>query len=249
MVKLREILQERFQKKEKPKMNELGSKTSKGELTPFAGVFGTPKAAEEERQELTALLVKYASEEQTDISQDLSSLLLLTVEVKAINNQAALLHGERIKKAQEILKKYREGAFTAWLKCSYGNRQTPYNLLQYYEFYLSMPKLLHSQIEAMPRQAIYTLASREGDLSKKEEIVRSYKGETKQQMIALIRNLFPLKEHDKRKEKFIENTIKQLDRLQTEWPEKALRLTSGEKRQLLTLLNSLKKSVEDSQVL
>jgi hypothetical protein len=93
------------------------------------------------------------------------------------------------------------------------------------------------------------LASREGDLSKKEEIVRSYKGETKQQMIALIRNLFPLKEHDKRKEKFIENTIKQLDRLQTEWPEKALRLTSGEKRQLLTLLNSLKKSVEDSQVL
>jgi len=240
MAKLSSILQGRFQKKEKPKMSELGSKTSQGELTPFSGLFGTPRSGEKEEKELSELLLKYASEEQIDVSKDLFSLLALTAEVKAINNQAALLHGERIKKAQEILKKYREGAFTAWLKCTYGNRQTPYNFLQYYEFYLKMPKVLHPQMEAMPRQAVYTLASREGEFSKKEEIVKNYKGESKQQMIALIRSFFPLSDDDKRREKVVENSIKQLERLKTLFVQNRPRMTTREKNRLLELAEQLK---------
>jgi hypothetical protein len=245
MAKLSAILQERFQKKEKPKMGELGSQTSQGQLTPFSGLFGVPSAKEKEREELTQILAKYAFEEGKDIAQDLSSLLAVTVEVKAIHNQALLLHGERIKRAQEILKKYREGAFTAWLKCTYGNRQTPYNFLQYYEFYLKMPKVLHSQIEAMPRQAIYTLAAREGELSKKEEVVRSYKGETKQQMIALIRSLFPLKEEDKRGEKIVENSIKQLERLHLTFLHAQPKISFKQRQRLLKLLDLLETAINN----
>jgi Uncharacterised protein family (UPF0137) len=240
MAKLSSILQERFRKKEKPKMSELGAQTSQGNLTVFSGLFGMPSSGEKEKKELAEILSKYASDDAIDISYDLSSLLAITEEVKAINNQATLLHGERIKKAQEILKKYREGAFTAWLHAAYGNRQTPYNFLQYYEFYSKMPKSLHPQMEAMPRQAVYTLASRVGEFSKKEEIVRNYKGETKQQMITLIRSFFPLKEGDKRGENIVENSIKQLERLNTTFRHAQPKISAKHKQRLLELLELLK---------
>ncbi len=241
--KLDSALQERFQKKEKPKMSELGSQTAHGQLTAFAGLFGSLRTGDKEKQEITEILTKYAVEETVDITDDLTYLLSLTAEVKAINNQAALLHGERIKKAQSVLKKYREGAFTAWLGATYGNRQTPYNFLQYYEFYLKVPKGLHPQIEAMPRQAVYTLASRDGEFSKKEEIVRNYQGETKQQMITLIRTFFPLKESDKRGEDLVDNAIKQLERLELSFSRAKLNVNPKQQRRLLELLNSIKSSL------
>ena len=98
--------------------------------------------------------------------------------------------------------RYRDGAFTAWLIAAYGNRQTPYNLMQYYEFCEAMPKQLRPQIELMPRQAIYVLATRAGSIKQKQGIVENYQGETKAEMLALIRQAFPLDHGDKRKQKF-----------------------------------------------
>ena len=40
--------------------------------------------------------------------EDKEALYSLTAEIKSIHNQSIILHGERIKKAQEILKKYVE---------------------------------------------------------------------------------------------------------------------------------------------
>ncbi len=225
-------------------MAELAEMTTGGQLTVFTGFFGKPSLGTKEKKELEELLQKYAPESVSDWAHDLSSLLAITSEVKAINNQAAILHGERIKKAQEILKKYREGAFTAWLTAAYGNRQTPYNFLQYYEFYHQITKSLRPQIELMPRQAIYTLASREGEFSQKEEIVRNYKGETKQEMITLIRALFPLREDDRRKENFVDGAIKLLQRVATTLGQKQLRLSSNQRRTLLKLLETIKSSIE-----
>ena len=238
-MKLGEMLQERFRRKEKPKMNELAQQSAGGQLSVFSAIFGTPRIDEKERAEMTELLNKYA-DESVDVASDLSSLLALTSEVKAINNQAAILHGERIKKAQEILKKYREGAFTAWLQATYGNRQTPYNFLQYFDFYSKMPLALRPQIEAMPRQAVYTLASREGVFEKKEEIVRNYQGETKQQMITLIRSLFPLKDEDKRKEDVAATSIQQLERIATALAHNKPPITPIQRRTLLELLTKIK---------
>lgn len=185
MAKLTTMLQDRFLKrKEKPKEDE-----PERDLAVFSGQFRMGDFGEKERAELSHILEKYTQEESA-LDDDLDDLIAVTREVKAITNQAAILHGERIKRAQTILKKYREGAFTAWLMTTYGNRQTPYNFLQYFDFYSQVPQQLRAQVESMPRQAVYTLASRDGELEKKEEIVRNYKGETKQQMISLIRTTF-----------------------------------------------------------
>lgn len=238
MTKLTSMLQDRFKKKENTKITELAEKSSGGNLTVFSGIFGESKLADKDKETLLALLQKYVSDER-DLAQDLQALIALTSEVRAINNQAAILHGERIKRAQEILKSYQEGAFTAWLLETYGNRQTPYNFLQYYEFYSQMPKTLHSQIEAMPRQAVYTLASRDGALSRKEEIVRNYNGESKQQLVALIRTFFPLDEKDRRRENLGDKAIKSLQQLADDFENREISLTKTQKKRLLSLLDTL----------
>ncbi len=217
-------------------MTALVEKRNEGELTVFSGIFGEAHLDEKQKGELSLLLQKFVSDEQqADVAQDLNQLAAITSEIKAINNQAAILQGERIKKAQQILKKYRDGAFTAWLLSTYGNRQTPYNFLQYYEFHTKMPKALHTRIETMPRQAIYTLASREGVLEKKEEIVRNYRGETKQQLISLIRAQFPLGEKDKRRENIGDNTIKGLKQLIAQFKQRDVKLTTEQKKTLMEL--------------
>lgn len=167
--------------------------------------------SDEERGTLKKLLQRYCENDER-IESDLAELLQITAEVKAINNQAAMLHGERIKKAQEVLKEYREGAFTTWLVETYGNRQTPYNFLQYHEFIHAMPKHLQKKVDTMPRQAIYTLASRKAALSDKQAFVEEYGGQTKEQLLTEIRRSFPLKESDKRKQDLAEGWVKLLER-------------------------------------
>jgi hypothetical protein len=201
MAKVNALLSERLkQGKRSTKMATLAQNSSNGSLTGFAGVFGVRDLGEEAKKALRNLLERYAPEEEVSLEQDLRSLVAITSEVRAISNQAALLHGERIKRAQTILKLYRDGAFTAWLVTTYGNRQTPYNFLQYYEFYESMPKQLRPQIESMPRQAIYTLASRDGAINRKQEIVEKFQGQTKDELLTLIRRTFPLDMEDQRRE-------------------------------------------------
>jgi hypothetical protein len=82
---------------------------------------------------------------------------------------------------------------------TYGNRQTPYNLLQYYDFFQSIPEGLKPIAERMPRQAIYTLASRDGALTSKLKLIETYKGQTKKQLLDSIRETFPLPQGDKRR--------------------------------------------------
>ncbi|HRW58676.1 MAG TPA: CT583 family protein [Chlamydiales bacterium] len=200
MAKFNSLLNLRLKQKEEDqsKMKALAQRATQGNLSGFSGVFQIGSLTEKEKDNLSHILRSYRDREDVSLEDDLEELTTITSEVKAITNQAVILHGERIKKAQAILKKYQEGAFTAWLMSTYGNRQTPYNFLQYYEFYSSMPKELHQKIDDMPRQAIYTLASREGEIGKKQEIVQQYQGQTKQEMLTLIRETFPLDETDKR---------------------------------------------------
>ena len=200
MSKFNDLLNLRFRQKETQgsKMTALVEKASNGDLSSFSGVFRVTALNIAETAVLETILKNFRRSESFNVDGDLRALTTITSEVKAISNQAVILHGERIKRAQEILKNYLEGAFTAWLYATYGNRQTPYNFLQYYEFYTQMPQALHPKIDQMPRQVIYSLASRHGDLAKKEGIVRSYLGQTKQELLNLIRIEFPLDETDKR---------------------------------------------------
>lgn len=181
----------------KEKMNELAERTSTGNLSSFSGVFQTAPISEHEEASLRHLLEKYQTEEN-DLSTDLKSLSTITSEVRAISNQAVILHGERIKRAQALFKNYREGAFSQWLLTTYGNRQTPYNFLQYYELHHSLPKKLQGILDEMPRQAIYSLSSRSASLEQKEAFIEEYKGESKAELLEKLRTSFPLTKQDKR---------------------------------------------------
>lgn len=209
MSKFNDLLNLRFKPKDsqQPKMTALVERSNNGELSSFSGVFRVSALNEQEKETLETILKTFRHSDAYNVEGDLKQLMMITSEVKAISNQAVILHGERIKKAQEMLKSYRDGAFTAWLFATYGNRQTPYNFLQYYEFYTLMPSTLHPTLDQMPRQAIYTLASRTGPIERKEELVRSYKGQAKQELLQLIRKEFPLAEDDKRHPHFSSHAV------------------------------------------
>jgi len=241
MSKVNTLLSQRFKVagEKLSKMTSLAEMSASGNLSSFAGVFRLTALSSIEKEKLATLLKEHRNDSQ-DIDADLEALSLLTSEVKAINNQAAILHGERIKKAQEILKQYRDGAFSAWLIATYGNRQTPYNFLQYYELYQTLPHMLHPQLDLMPRQAVYTLASRSGSFEKKEEIIKNYKGEPKRELLLLIRKTFPLAKHDARKQDLGEIALNTLRRLHDQLAEEPnWTLTPKQKTEFKKILSSL----------
>ncbi len=246
MSKFNDLLHLRFRQKEsqQPKMTALVERANNGDLSSFSGVFRVAPLNEKEKADIESILHNFRSHEDYDVEADLKALMKITSEVKAITNQAVILHGERIKKAQDILKKYRDGAFTAWLFATYGNRQTPYNFLQYYEFYTIMPQSLHSKLDQMPRQAVYSLASRAGTLEKKETIVKNYTGQAKQELLKLIRLEFPLPEDDKRMPHFGQNAIQFLKRARDMLKNRHCILREEEKKQVQNLIGQLQQLIE-----
>ncbi|MEI6242085.1 MAG: CT583 family protein [Chlamydiota bacterium] len=244
MVNFNTLLNLRLKQKESQKITALAERSTQGNLSSFSGVFQVSSLSEKEKNLLSDILLQYRESESTDIDGDLKHLLDLTAEVKAITNQAVILHGERIKKAQEILKTYKEGAFTAWLITTYGNRQTPYNFLQYYEFYTSMPKELHEKVDEMPRQAVYTLASRTGPFEKKLEIVQKYDGAPKSEILSLIRETFPLERTDKRLPNLADQSIQTLFRLKDLMKSSLFHPSIKQKEVLLGLVKELSQMID-----
>lgn len=244
MSKINNLLSSRFKSASEKlsKMTELATIASDGGLSSFAGIFRVAPLSSEEKEKIYALLSSFQNEGQ-EIAGDAALLADITSEVKAINNQAAILHGERIKKAQELLKKYRDGAFSAWLVAAYGNRQTPYNFLQYFELHRQLSKPLLQKLDAMPRQAVYTLASRGIALSEKEEIIKNYKGESKAELLDRIRKTFPLPSTDKRAEDPPEQAIFFLKRALRLFQERSLKPTSRQKAALQSLLSEIQQYV------
>jgi len=222
----------------------MATQSANGRLTSFSGMFGIAELEEHEKSGLEEILHTYATGKQ-NISSDLITLIAITSEVKAINNQAALLHGERVKKAHSLLTTYKEGAFTAWMIRAYGNRQTPYNLMRYYEFYEALPKNLRPQLESMPRQAVYTLATREGEFQKKQHIVECYSGENKIQLLIKIRDSFPLDQSDQRRQDMGQNIIDQLERLMKPLEAGKQRISKQHKQTIQGLLDQFKELVEE----
>lgn len=238
MSKVNDLLFSRLKQKFS-KMSELAEVTSKGQLTSFSGVFKVHPLSELEQTSLEELLKSYQGETKVSIERDLHILSSLTSEIKAISNQAAILHGERIQKAQAIFKNYRDGAFSAWLLSTYGNRQTPYNFLQYYEFYLSLPTQLIPKLDEMPRQAIYTLASRDAPLEQKKKFLENYKDQTKDELLELIRQTFPLEETDKRREDLTHQALQLIHKLQHILSLKRFKPTATEIAQLKAEIEKL----------
>lgn len=249
MSNVKTLLTERLKKSDSSsKMAAMAKQSANGNLTSFTGIFSITELNVHEKSSIENILNEFVIERE-GLSRDLKDLLSLTSEVKAINHQAALLHGERIKKAHQILTRYRDGAFSAWLISVYGNRQTPYNFLQYYEFYESLPKALRPQIEAMPRQAIYALASREGAIEKKQELIQNYKGETKNELLETIREIFPLRVKDKRRQNKAETAIFNLKRLIGIFHNAPITLSKSQYKSIVELIEELQTHVSQCKIL
>lgn len=217
------------------KVKELAKRSREGNLTSFSGLFKVHELSHQEQNSIRSLLETYCLDEK-NIQTDLPRLLSITSEVKAITNQAALLHGERIKQAQDIFSRYKEGAFSAWLAASYGNRQTPYNFMLYYTFSMALPEELRSKVDTIPRQVIYTLASREASMEEKREIVEAYAGETKQEMLDRIRARFPLGSNDRRKPEHGQSIYMQLTKLYYAYKQAKEALDDEKKKEIFQLL-------------
>lgn len=250
MSKVNDLLSNRLKKKEhdSAKMHALAERSSAGQLSGFAGVFQVSKLNEEEQDQLKKILTSHATEESHEVDKDLYELIAITSEVKAINSQAIILHGERIKKAQTVLKKYKDGAFTDWLIHTYGNRQTPYNFLQYFEFYSALSLDLREIAQEMPKQAIYTLASREAPIDQKIEIVKSYTGESKLEMLKKIRKTFPLLKTDKRSSSHAARILKILEMTLADVKNEKISFDKQEKKQAFFYMKELKNLIQQENI-
>ncbi len=248
MAKFNSLLSLRLKTKDKQKMNALAKRTSNGGLSSFSGVFRIEELLPEEKESLEELLESFKEEKDCHVESDLQDLIQITSEVKAITSQAIMLHGERIKKAQDLLKPYKDGAFTSWLIATYGNRQTPYNFLQYYLFYTSLPVELQEKLDTMPRQVVYTLASRSSKTSASKEIAENYKreiieyytGQSKEELLMIIRNVFPLTESDKRGSNGALSAIRLLKKLSSLANERHFKPTDKQKKAIEGLLEEVK---------
>lgn len=249
MRQVNDLLTQRTAKGEKKgdspsKMAAMARQSASGHLTSFSGVFSVAELSGKEKEALEALLKTYSEQQDQEIARDLADLISLTSEVKAINNQAALLHGERIKKAHQILTRYRDGAFTEWLKVSYGNRQTPYNFLQYYEFHQALSLPLRLRLEEMPRQAVYTLASRNAPIEQKLQLVSSYKGETKAALLETIRQKFPLEKSDNRRIDYAQKAFLELKKSVSLLEQPEATLSAAQKKAFKKLLEELQQLLD-----
>ena len=244
MPKSDSLLINRFKAKEKKeKVGDLVARSSSPPCSHFSTLFDAPSITKEEEEVLQSLLETYQTEETCPL-EDLNVLLTLTSEIKAIDNQAIILHGQRIKKAQSLLKKYREGAFTHWLIKTYGNRQTPYNFLQYYEFYTVLPTPLQNVADSMPRQVIYHLSSRPIPWEKKVDFVKEYRGESKTHLLDKLRAAFPLPKQDKRGGNQAQGILHLLQRAKVTMMRPSFSPNKAEKKALHTLIDALKALIE-----
>lgn len=243
MKKVNDLLSQRLQKapvEQSKKMSALAKQTANGQRNSFSSLFSSSELSSIELSFLEKLLQEHSLDSK-NIHKDLSTLVSLNKEIKSIGHQAALLHGERILKARSLLKSYKEGAFSKWLLGTYGNRQSPYNFLQYYEFWQSISQPLRQKVESMPRQIIYTLASRSIAQKEKEGFIKEYKNEGKALTLKKIRQRFPLEEKDKRKTKESDLLLKNLQTLEKKWTSQTFRFNTSQKQEIQRIIKHFQK--------
>ncbi|WP_068470538.1 CT583 family protein [Candidatus Protochlamydia phocaeensis] len=147
---------------------------------------------EEDQIELLLIDSSKAGTTSDVIENDINQIKQITAEIRTIGKQGSILMGERAFKAREILKSYKDGAFTKWLEISFGSKRSGYNALSYYELFISLPDSdIKDKFKKIPQKVAYALASRIGEIEKKAEIINSCDNLKTDQMLELIQEQFP----------------------------------------------------------
>ena len=144
------------------------------------------------------LLVEYfnpGKRSEEGAKQDLSKLQHISSAIYLSKDKNPLLCGQHIQEAKDIFKYYQDGALTKWLSIIYNNRQTPYNMLSYYNLYKSIStNSLKKMYQDLPKKVAYTLATRQGSLKSKEHILSQYTELKQGELMILIQEQFPSKQ-------------------------------------------------------
>jgi hypothetical protein len=168
----------------------------------FNSVFDTKPLDLDDASRLEKLLrdaLNPGSRTHQQVSEDLISLKQITAEIKAIGKQGTILMGERVHRARELLKPYRDGTFSKWLESAFGTRRTGYNVLAYYELYAALTQESHREyFKKLQQRTAYLLASRVGAIETKIEIINDYHDRTHDELAILIRKKLPTDSSDKR---------------------------------------------------
>lgn len=203
----------------------------------------TIELTEQEKRNIQKILIddyKPGKISENQVQDHVAQLIDLTKQIKSISAQSVLLQGERIKKAQDILRDYREGAFTKWLMSTYGNRQTPYSMLRYYEFYQSAPIETRAIIESAPKKAVYLLATRSGDKEQKIAFIQKYSHSTQSDLLILIQDVFPIAQINKRKS-LVETTIASMNNLCVKLEKRLNQVSDDDRVDIKNLIERLEK--------
>jgi hypothetical protein len=164
----------------------------------------------EESQKIDQLLKDNVSDVTTggQLLEDARRLKECSAEIKAIGKQWIVLTGERVHRAREILKPYRDGTFMKWLDLAMGSRKTGYNALAYYELYEELPHDdTREQFKQIAQRPAYILASRDGDIEAKVEIIKKAKGMATDELVTLIQEAFPAGPGDRRSRRSVNSGI------------------------------------------
>ncbi len=216
-------------------------------------IFDIQKLDELEERRLEKLLVdefkpgQAVSEEQ--VSQDIETLKHITAEVKSISKQGVLLIGERIHEAREILKNYGDGngSLKKWLEITFSNsRRTAYNALAYFDFHQSLPdeksRLL---LKKMPQKAAYVLASREGEIEIKTEIVRDYHQQKAEEIIPVIQERLPLsKDKNPLPKDATTQLLEKMDAMAQKIRSRKAQISTSQKTMIEEIILSLQESLQ-----
>lgn len=177
----------------------------------FNSVFETKPVDEAESKRIEKLLADGCvpgSIDEEQVERDFERLKLFTSEIRAIGRQGTILMGERVHKAMEVLKPYKAGTFTRWLESTFTAKKTGYNALSYFELHRDLPQVdLKEKFKKMPLRAAYVLASREGDLDAKANIIREYHEYNYTDLLIIIREKLPSYRESGRRESFVEKLI------------------------------------------
>jgi hypothetical protein len=213
-------------------------------INSFDAMFSIQELNEQDSHAIEKILVDgyepgLFSEETVEV--DISDLKKITKELMAINKQGLILIGERISKARDILKKYKEKSFRDWLKLTYGSFKTGYNYISFFDLYTALPDHLKGKLKEMPAKAAYVLASKVAPIDRKAAIVESHASEPAQNIITLIQETFgsDLSRKSSRKP-LIDKILISLEKETSKLVQKKEFLDAGQKQRAQYLVDQIK---------
>ncbi len=181
----------------------------------FTSVFDPRPLDKKESTGIEKLLADYflpGRVHESQVEADLVHLKNVTAEIKAIMKQGAALAGERIKRAKEILKPYRDGAFSHWIDLTFGSRKTAYNMLAYFELYSNLPNHdSKEKFKKLPQKVAYILAAKDADIEDKIQIIENYHESSTDELMMLIQERFPVGDQDGRRKTANQTLIDSLE--------------------------------------